>query len=383
MSIASLPERKCCGCTACVNICPCHAITMVEDKEGFLSPKVDNLKCTDCGLCEKVCTASQSVGHDTNKIVLAAKYKDDDIRSQSQSGGVFYAVAEYILSLRGVVYGAALDDSFNTKHIRIASISDLHKLQKTKYVQSNLGMTFQAVAADLKNGMTVLFSGTPCQVSGLVLYLQARRCPMNDLLTCDIVCYGVPSPGVFKKWIKCLEKTQKSKLQSMQYRDTSLPWGKSAETYTFSNGSNVQGHFYTKLYFNNLIIRRSCHECKYCNTNHPADITLGDFWGIEDVIPEFADARGVSLIIAHTCKGQNTIDKIGKNLITCACSLEQAIAKQPRLQGIPTKESVHRPHFWIDYQKRGLKYIAQDEGFIEPTLAFKIESKLRSLIGKR
>lgn len=385
MSIASLSERKCCGCTACFNICPHHAILMVEDNEGFLSPKVDRIKCTDCGLCEKVCAASRGVNlcTDSKKAVYAAKYRSDDIRSQSQSGGAFYAIAEYVLSQGGAVYGASLDEQFSTRHIRIASVSDLHRLQKTKYVQSNLGVIFQAAAADLKKGIKVLFSGTPCQISGLVLYLQARRCPMDNLLTCDIVCYGVPSPGVFQKWKRCLEKAQKSKLLAFQYRDTTLPWGKSKETYKFTDGSIIQGHFYTKLYFNNLIIRKSCHECRYCNTYRPADITLGDFWGIEDAVPGFADDRGVSLIITHTDKGRNAICKIGENLVMHTCSLEQAIAKQPRLQGIPTKESVHRQRFWNTYHKRGFKYIAQDEGFIKQTLAFKIECKIRSIIGKR
>lgn len=384
MSIASLPDKKCCGCTACFNTCPCHAITMIENKEGFLSPKVDERKCTDCGLCEKVCTANQETPHHTDleKTVYAAKYKNNDIRSQSQSGGAFYALAEKVLTLGGVVYGATLDSDFTTTHIRIDSITELSRLQKTKYVQSNLGTAFYSVLADLKSGALVLFSGTPCQVAGLLLYLQTKHCPTDNLLTCDNVCYGVPSPGVFKEWIAWLERTQKSKLAYMQYRDTSLPWGKSMETYTFANGSQLQGHFYTKLYFNNLIIRQSCHACNFCNIDHQSDITIGDFWGIEDAIPGFSDDCGVSLIILNTDKGQKLINQIGERLILRICSLEQAIAKQPRLQGIPTKESNHRQRFWSTYYKRGFQYIAQDEGFIKPTLAFKIESKLRLLIGK-
>lgn len=385
MSIASLSERKCCGCTACVSICPCHAITMVMDREGFFSPSVDSLKCTNCGLCEKVCLANQPVSSHTDfkRSAFAAKYKDPDIRSQSQSGGAFYAIAERILTLGGVVYGAALGSDFTTRHIRVDDISVLSKLQKTKYVQSYMGTVFCDVFSDLKRGETVLFSGTPCQIEGLTAYLRAKHCPMDTLLTCDIVCYGVPSPGVFKEWIKCLEGAKKSKVESLQYRDTSLPWGKSMESYTFANGERLRGHFFTKLYFNNLIIRRSCHECRFCNTKHPADITLGDFWGIDDAIPGFSDDSGVSLVILNTHSGEKFLNQISEKFMLQSCSLEQAIAKQPRLQGIPTKESIHRKRFWNTHQKRGFKYIAQDEGFIEPTLSFKIESKLKSLVGKR
>ena len=382
-NMPTLPTEYCTGCSACVALCPVGAITMAEDREGFLRPVVDHSKCIKCGKCEKYCHVLQERSAERTPIgVYAAKAADEEIHSRSQSGGVFCALAEAVLSQGGAVYGAALNENFETNHIRVTDRQALGRLQGVKYVQSRLGDSYTQAGEDLKKGTAVLFSGTPCQVAGLYSYLQGRAIPTDKLLTADLVCYGVPSPGVFRQWVKCLEKAHRGKLTAMQYRRTDALWGKGKELYRLDNGKVLEGDYYTKLYFRNLIIRPGCERCRYCNVSRPADLTLGDFWGIDKAMPDFFDDRGVSLVLVNTQKGSEAFAAIAQQLQCRQSTLEQAVAAQPRLQGIPVKASAHRAAFWETYYKKGMAYIAVEEGFLPADLRYRVTKKLEAVKGR-
>lgn len=384
----NLPTKQCTGCTACAMLCPVGAITMTANDEGFLYPQVDRKKCINCGKCERFCPAKQGQTGEKEPEhgVFAAKLREETAHKKSQSGGAFYALANGVLAQGGAVYGAALDNSFETKHIRVGELAELSRLQGVKYVQSQMGETFAQVADDLKKNTSVLFSGTPCQVAGLYSYLQGKGISAENLLTCDLVCYGVPSPGVFREWIECLEKANKANLVEMCYRRTDEEWGKGKERYCLSNGKVLEGDYFTRWYFRNLILRESCTQCRYCNMNRPGDVTLGDFWGIEKEMPDFYDDRGVSLVMCSTEKGRQALECAKEQLTLATSHPEAAAAVQPRLQGVAVQHGTHREAFWKTYRKNGVAYIAIEEGFIPATLGYRISKKLDTIqqkLGKR
>lgn len=196
-------KKLCCGCNACVQRCPKQCISVQKDEEGFLYPIVDLSICIDCGLCEKVCLVLNQ-GSERNPIeVFAAVNKDDSIRMQSSSGGIFTALAEQIIQEKGVVFGARFDEKWEVKHDYTETIEGLKAFRGSKYVQSRIGDTFSKAEFFLKAGRKVMFTGTPCQIAGLRLFLRKEY---ENLLAVDIICHGVPSPLVWRKYLG--EKTQ-------------------------------------------------------------------------------------------------------------------------------------------------------------------------------
>lgn len=210
--------EQCCGCTACLNICPKQAISMLEDQKGFLYPKIDGSKCVECGLCQKVCPLKVDGSADDkfSKIAYAVKNKDNDERARSSSGAVFIEVAKAVLGSDGIVYGVRLDDEHRAMHDRADSVESVRKFQGSKYVQSFKGDIFKDVKRDLKAGNSVLFTGTPCEVAGLKRYL---RVPYDNLVTVDIICHGTPSPGSFDDHVRALEKKYSSKISKISFRN--------------------------------------------------------------------------------------------------------------------------------------------------------------------
>ena len=230
--------RDCCGCTACASICAHNAITMEPDALGFLYPKVDESKCVECGLCEKVCQFNDHYDRSLNlprPIACAARHKDMDEVMKSRSGAAFVAISDYILEQGGVVYGAGYKDHFRVAHKRAATKEERDEFRGSKYVQSDLTGVFRQVKEDLKNGLTVLFSGTPCQTSGLNAYVGRKL--RENLYLVDIVCHGVPGPYIWRDYLAYLEKKHASKITYVNFRDKELyGWKAHEETFKFENG---------------------------------------------------------------------------------------------------------------------------------------------------
>lgn len=303
----------CVGCYACYNSCPVQAITMQEDKEGFRYPQVNAEACIRCGACERACPSLNLFADDKNiePDAYAAINQNEKIRAQSSSGGIFQLLAESVLKTGGIVFGAGFDTNWEVHHESVDKIEDLEKLRVSKYLQSRIEDTYQAVKKELRTGREVLFVGTPCQAAGLRTFLKKNY---DNLTVADFICHGVPSPAVWREYVQ--EKTvDKSQISRISFRNKNLSWERYLLVFFFKNTNkylfaDLNTDLYLRGFLRNLYLRPSCHQCKFCKKNRPVDITLADFWGVKEEVPEMYDGKGTSLIFAHTDKGRKFIQQM-------------------------------------------------------------------------
>ena len=354
---------KCTGCSACLNTCLHDAIQLIENEKGFLYPEIDESKCVDCGLCVKTCPVNCETDANTYKAVYAALDKRDEDRAKSTSGGIFAVLAKHIIKQGGYVYGAALDNDLVVRHIEVHTFECLDKLRNSKYVQSEIGYSYQNAKKRLRDGALVLFSGTPCQIAGLKNYLGKEY---SNLLTIDILCHGVPSPGVFRKYIKSEEKIVNSKLVDIQFRSKGIGWKKLLTDRYFENGQKADwGDTFVPGFLNNYYLRESCYSCVYATDKRQGDITLGDYWGYKESAPEYIedDDKGISLVIINTEKGQNAFNGIRRDIAFAKKSMEDAKQGNPVLYK-PCDKPDDYMDFWNDYQTMSWKSLS--EKYIQP-----------------
>lgn len=303
-------KQNCCGCEACVQRCPKQCITMQSDHEGFLYPKVNEEICIHCGLCEKVCPIINTATEKEPFKILGAKANDDEIVKKSSSGGFFSLIAEKVLSQNGVIFGAKFDKNWNVVHDYTDNINELDVFRRSKYVQSRIGNTYQKAEDFLKAGRLVLFTGTPCQIKGLKLFL---RKDYENLLTVDFVCHGVPSPAVWNMYLDAYIKKagiQRSNIKQINFRDKKYGWNNfslTIATNEISTTETLSKNLYMRLFLSNIILRPSCYSCAAKGGKSKSDITIADFWGIEKIFPECNDDTGYSLILVNTSKGEKFI----------------------------------------------------------------------------
>lgn len=357
-------KADCCGCTACASICPKDAITMEPDTLGFKYPKVDLGKCIDCGLCEKVCAFNDNYDKSLNlkePEIYAARHKDMHEIETSRSGAAFIAISDYILENGGIVYGVGYKDHFRVAHKRATTKEERNEFKGSKYVQSDLDGIFGQVKEDLKQGNTVLFSGTPCQTAGLNSYIGKKL--RENLVLVDIVCHGVPSPYIWRDYLTYLENKYKSKVVKVNFRDKSrIGWSGHIESFVFANKNKVELDVFKYLFGKNIMLRSSCGSCVFTNFNRPSDITIGDYWGWEKISKDFNnDNKGCSLLLINTIKGQIIFNKISNNLFLLKSDKEKSV--QPNLEK-PSVLDKRNTDFKIDFQRRGFKYIAKKYGNI-------------------
>lgn len=303
-----IDKFKCCGCNACVQRCPKQCISMQEDEEGFLYPIVDMSNCVDCGLCEKVCPVINQESERNPIEVFAAVNQDDSIRMQSSSGGIFTALAEQIIRENGVVFGARFDEKWEVKHDYTETIEGLKVFRGSKYVQSRIGDTFKQAEFFLKAGRKVIFVGTPCQIAGLRLFLRKEYV---NLLAVDIICHGVPSPMIWRKYLEDKTKRQGIEfIQSISFRDKGTGWKNYSFNIKYEKGNSESSfseyasqNIFMKGFLADLYLRPSCYACPAKKLKSGSDITLGDFWGIQHIKPELDDDKGVCAFIINTRKG--------------------------------------------------------------------------------
>ena len=328
-TIDDMEKDMCCGSRTCEQICPQKAISMVENKEGFLEPKIDMNKCIKCGLCVKKCPQLNEL---TNNEELEKVYAAKDINEQlsSSSGGIFSTIANKILDEKGVVFGATYNDNNNVEHISISEVEDLKNLKGSKYVQSDIKNTFNEAKKYLDSGRKVLFVGTPCQISGLNAYLGKQY---NNLLTVDFVCHGVPSPKLFKNYLKW--EARGKNITDFRFRSKlKKGWGL-CYSYRIENKlkhGSVKMNPYYNAFLNGYTYRECCYNCKYATKQRISDITLCDYWGIEKEHPEFYDSKGVSGIIINTQKGNQIFKQIQKKLIYIESTFDKLKRKNHNLE---------------------------------------------------
>lgn len=343
-------KADCCGCTACASVCPKDAITMEPDTLGFKYPKVDLSKCIDCGLCEKVCAFNDNYDKSLNlkePEIYAARHKDIHEIETSRSGAAFIAISDYILENGGIVYGAGYKDHFRVAHKRATTKEERNEFKGSKYVQSDLDGIFRQVKEDLKQGNTVLFSGTPCQTAGLNSYIGKKL--RENLVLVDIVCHGVPSPYIWRDYLTYLENKYKGKVVKVDFRDKSrIGWAGHIESYTFDNGEKIETKKYTNLFYKHIMLRESCGTCHYTNFHRPSDFTLADYWGWEKTNSSInKDNKGVSLVLVNTEKGHYISDVIKNKMLVIPARVENCI--QPNLQH-PSEFNPKWKSFKKDYE---------------------------------
>lgn len=348
-------KYRCCGCNACEMICGKKAITMIEDEYGFRFPQIDTEKCVGCGSCQKVCCINNEVELCKPGTVYAASYKNKDISAKSASGGIFAALAKQVLTEGGIVFGSAYTKQFDVEVISIEKIEDLPRLQGSKYVQSSMNSSFLKIKSELQTGRTVLFCGVPCQVEALKRFLGRSY---ENLLLVDIVCHGVPSNRMLKDYLAFLADKKQMEIQSIQFR-------------TKTKGQNVYGEIayrqeplisykssYYKLFLNCQTFRDSCYHCKFAGTKRPGDISLCDYWGIEDEHPDFVKEvekeglAGISAIMLNTNAGIAFFERLKQEFLLRESTVEQVAKHNPQLQA-PSVETAERKQVLDCYRQRG------------------------------
>lgn len=321
-------KNRCTGCMACLNACPKDAIKIVQDKEGFLHPEIDKEKCTKCGLCKKICPMNQDYKCNIeDPKAYAVINKNEEERINSSSGGFISVIAQEVLNDNGVIYGVALEEN-EAKHIRIDNKNDLYKIMGSKYLQSKIDLILREVKEDLENGKKVLFTGTPCQIEGLNSYLNKEY---NNLICLAVICHGVPSPEVFKRYLE-----EKGNIDSVNFRNKNSGWHKFSMKYLYEDGTEEVKKYsedtYMKGFLKNYFLRESCYNCqaRFDNKNR-ADIIIGDYWGIENVFPDMDDDKGVSALILNSEKAINIFEKLKDKLIYRETNIDDISKANPVL----------------------------------------------------
>lgn len=293
----------CAGCRVCEQLCPKQCIILRSTEEGFLVAEIDENKCIDCGLCRKRCPQNNLPEKFAPKKVLAVRFRDDRKLMDSASGGAFAAIAQTFIEHNGVVFGASYKEDWTVGHTAVYNVKELYKLQGSKYVQSDVSETYSEVKALLNDGRKVLFSGTPCQIGGLRAFLKKDY---ENLLTMDLICHGVASPELFKKYIGWLGKKTKGEILYYNFRDKSSGWGlgykakAKTKTKTKTKTANLDPYYYHFLKGDTF--RECCYRCHYCTKERVGDLTVGDYWGIEQAHPSFYSMKGVSVMFLNTDK---------------------------------------------------------------------------------
>ncbi len=398
----NLPTLKCTGCGVCVQSCRRNAISMSPSCQGFLYPSVNSAMCVSCGLCGKICPVNQA---EKDKTVPAEKFSvreayacaalDEKIREESSSGGMFTVLAQKILSDGGVVFGAEFDIDFSVRHGWTDNDAELERFRGSKYVQGRTDGSFAKCREFLDSGRKVLFSGTPCQIAGLKAFL---RNGYENLICVDFICHGVPSPFLWQKYIGYREKKAASRTVKTAFRRKNDGWKLYSLSFTFANDSEYRLPLtkdrYMQLFLKDNCLRESCYRCSFRGDNHKSDLTLADFWGIENVLPasalqtpalrtpvssdslsetaplglgasKFLDDKGTSLVIVQSEKGQKLLDSCSGNYVRTETDFMQAVSFNPSyFESKP--QSRKRSQFYKDFERHSIDYLYRRFGHESP-----------------
>lgn len=373
--------EECTGCGACVQRCPAQCISWGKKEFGFRYPQIDETVCLNCGLCEQVCPIEKPLAMPERQKVYAAVHRDAQILNKSTSGGAFGAIADAIFDRGGVVYGVVMLEDMHVRHIRIATRSDLDQVRGSKYVQSDTGSTFQQAENDLKNGRTVLYSGTPCQVDGLKRFLGKEY---GNLYTVDIVCHGVGSQSYFDKYMEFAQKrygdVQELRFRSKEFVGWSCGGGVVS---TFVGGNTTKkvpyrdfDNYYYSYFLSGDIYRNSCYTCRYANTDRPGDFTLGDYWGVEALRLPLDTAGGCSLLMVNNDQAMTLLNRI-QSLQLVETTLEQATHCNGQLKA-PSKRSNKRERLLIEFES--LSGTEIQEAYMKANKAYVVKGMIKAFV---
>lgn len=361
-------QKKCTACGACLNICAHNAIKMTEDKYGYLIPYVDTNKCIECGLCVKICPINSAKKFNPIK-TYGASWDNNNI-TKCASGGIFGSMATYIIQQGGIAFGCSLKNFNGEISPIIRSVNntiDLQLLLGSKYIQSNTLNTFNEVKKLLKEGKTVLYSGTPCQIAGLKCFLRNKEYP--NLITIDFICHGTPNARIFQSYINYLEEKNKIKIEDYKFRDKTKGWGKFYYSYTFRTQSGkikksvrkFTTSIYYRLFLSSTIYRDSCYSCQFANPQRVSDITIGDFWGIEKEYNHLISNKslfnkGISCVIINTNKGLSFWENTKASFTYFPAEYDKIIKYNHQLKN-PSQPNNNRQDYLNSFVKGGYKGI--------------------------
>ena len=357
-------KASCCGCTACKMVCPQQCIEMEYDEEGFIYPIVDNTKCIHCGVCKNICPFEKNDTINEDPIAIAAFCKDEQIRYESSSGGVFTILATNVIEHGGIVCGAIFDSNTKkVKHFCVDTVDGLKVFRGSKYIQSELGNLYNKIQYYLAMDRKVLFSGTSCQVAGLKAYLRKEY---ENLVCVEVICHGVPSTKLWKNYVNYVEKKKGKIIDQIYFRSKKYSLGNynvrdricnKTDTFQFA----FENSFF-RLFNSNICLRPSCYECKVKGKNTKADISLGDFWHIDEIYSDLDDGKGISLVLLCTEKGKQLFKDVSDNMMIYKDKIDYRIACKcnPAVINTMTK-SDKRDEFFkdlciLDYDKLVKKY---------------------------
>lgn len=346
-------NSNCCGCGACVQKCPKQCISLHEDKEGFLYPRVNTDTCVNCGLCEKVCPMLTPYESRKPLQVLAAINNDKEIRMQSSSGGIFTLLAEKVINEGGVVFGARFDEDWQVTLDYTETIEGLAPFRGSKYVQARTGETYKQCENFLKDGRKVLYSGTPCQIAGLTHFLKRKY---DNLITVEIICHGTPSPKIWHEYLRTFIQEPKE-ITYINFREKQIGGG---YNYVIKSGSKTlfddaaSKSLYSLGFIENYYVRPSCFYCKAKSGRSHADFTLGDCWGIETIDKGFDDGKGISVVCINTHKAITIAEELSLKSIEIPLEI---LTKYNPCYNHSTKESLSRHYFWRKHDMLGFDAI--------------------------
>lgn len=367
--VCLIEKNKCTGCSACASVCPTHSITMVEDKEGFQQPKVDNKTCIGCHKCEKTCPILNKEPERAGETkAYAAINKDDSVRSKSSSGGVFHALSSYVVEQGGVVFGARFDDRWEVMHDYSETLEGIKPFMGSKYVQSRIGDSYSQAKRFLEDGRLVLFSGTPCQLGGLRAFLGKEH---ERLIQVDLVCHGVPSPKVWRSYLKDYIEGE---IVSVSFRDKKEGW-KGVQNVTITTNTSVISEkqmvnpFY-RGFLRNAYLRSSCYNCQFRTYHRNSDITIADYWGVDKLCPEMFDNKGTSIVFAHTEKGKKCLDALTNAVLFLPQTRENAVKHNHIMDGENPKDIKRKRFFrifrWTSF--KGAEFVIDKDAYVTRVL---------------
>lgn len=326
-------DELCTGCAACANSCPNQCIRMLRDEEGFLRPVVDTTNCAACETCQKACPILNPENHSAGTTTAyAAIHKDDAIRRDSTSGGVFSLLCQWVFDHGGVVFGAAYAEDFSVEHRCVRSMEELSDLRTAKYAQSRLGYSYQDVKQLLSAGQYVLFSGTPCQIGGLRAFLGKEY---ETLVLVDLVCHGVPSPAVWARYLHYRSSADASGAAptAVNLRSKETGWPGYSVRFDYENGLHYSARNsedpFMRCFIGNLCLRPSCYACRFKGIARFSDFTLGDYWGVWSQLPEYNDGKGTSLVMIHSERACRLWNQLQTQLQCRPVSLPECLDENP------------------------------------------------------
>ena len=340
-------KENCCGCTACASICPRHAINMVPDEEGFLYPEVND-QCVNCGLCIKTCPVQKTKPERNKPFGYIVRNKNTDIVKDSTSGGAFTAFAYEVFQHGGVVFGAGYNENMRVVCKKATCPEELKEMRGSKFVQSDLGNAFQEVKHLLQSGTTVLFSGTPCQIEGLLSFLGKKP---DHLLCVDFVCRGVPSPGLWDNYLHMMQKKFGAKIVGARFKNKTYGYHATTMKLDFANGNTYYGSGridpMMKAFVEELASRPSCYACAFKTADRNSDITMFDCYNFTRIMNKQDDNKGYTSLLIHSEKGREFFSKVEDQMQVYPCDSEMLIQENGIMVRNSAKPNEKRNAFYL------------------------------------